>query len=67
MNHEQHSHVPYLVLLMKALYKWRESRQNSNDFPQNLNDRKEFKQVLLDMRLADEKGKATGAFLMTFK
>ncbi|KAI1714882.1 thiF family domain-containing protein [Ditylenchus destructor] len=36
MNHEQHSHTPYLILYIKALEKWR--NQQSSDVTMNGND-----------------------------
>jgi hypothetical protein len=60
MNHEQHSHTPYLVLYVKALEKWRSlqtvSGKLASTMPDNYQKRKEFEKVLLSMRKADEKG-----------
>ncbi|KAI1714637.1 FAD binding domain-containing protein [Ditylenchus destructor] len=64
MNHEQHSHTPYLILYIKALEKWRNQQpsdvtMNGDDslmLPDNFAKRKEFTKVLMSMRKPDNKG-----------
>ncbi|KAI1714641.1 NEDD8-activating enzyme E1 regulatory subunit [Ditylenchus destructor] len=64
MNHEQHSHTPYLILYIKALEKWRNQQlsdvtMNGDDslmLPDNFAKRKEFTKVLMSMRKPDDKG-----------
>uniref|UniRef100_A0A183C091 NEDD8-activating enzyme E1 regulatory subunit n=1 Tax=Globodera pallida TaxID=36090 RepID=A0A183C091_GLOPA len=61
MTHEQHSHTPYLLLYFKALDKWRKSYPEAKCatlFPDitAYNTRKEFEQILMQMRQPDDKG-----------
>jgi len=58
MDHEKHSHSPYLVLYVKALDKWRSNSQGSEcrELPKNYQERKEFERLLTSMRKPDDKG-----------
>ncbi|KAI6185510.1 NEDD8-activating enzyme E1 regulatory subunit [Aphelenchoides besseyi] len=56
MNHEQHSHVPYLVLYLKALEKWRARINDSEALPSNYKLRKDFTATLMEMQMLNEKG-----------
>lgn len=58
MDHQQHSHTPYLVLLMKAIAKWREEDgRDESSFPEKYAEKKEIKEILKRMRKPDEKGR----------
>lgn len=60
MNHERHSHTPYILLYIKALEKWRKEKLADSTgivlFPNTYQKRKEFEHVLYSMRKSDEKG-----------
>jgi hypothetical protein len=56
MKHEQHSHVPYVVLLYKALEAWREQIGDPNALPQNYQQRKDFTGILMNMQILNEHG-----------
>lgn len=49
LDHQKHSHMPYAVLLFKALQKWNE--QEKSAMPQDYAERKRFKQILNDMQM----------------
>lgn len=56
MNHKDHSHTPYLLLLFKALEEWRAKRNDAAAFPRAYKEKKEVKDILLSMRHPDDKG-----------
>lgn len=62
LTRDEHSHVPYLILYIKALEIWRsEERQTSNDnsstaVPINYQQRKDFEKVLMNLRKPDKDG-----------
>ena len=56
MKHEQHSHVPYVVLLAKALESWREKIGDPNALPTAYKPRKEFIALLMEMQKLNDKG-----------
>ena len=45
MKREQHSHTPFLILLIKFLEKWYEN-ENSTEIPSKYKDKKRFKELL---------------------
>uniref|UniRef100_A0A915JES1 THIF-type NAD/FAD binding fold domain-containing protein n=1 Tax=Romanomermis culicivorax TaxID=13658 RepID=A0A915JES1_ROMCU len=53
LTHEKHSHVPYLVLLYKAVEKWKATE--SKIFPSTYADKTKLKSILMSMRMPDEK------------
>ncbi|KAI6212924.1 NEDD8-activating enzyme E1 regulatory subunit [Aphelenchoides besseyi] len=56
MNHEQHSHVPYLVLYLKALEKWRAKLNDPEALPSNYKLRKDFTATLMEMQQLNKQG-----------
>jgi hypothetical protein len=56
MSHEHHSHIPYVILYMKALDAWREKIGDSNALPLDYKKRKDFLSVLMDMQVHNEQG-----------
>ncbi|KAI6190407.1 NEDD8-activating enzyme E1 regulatory subunit [Aphelenchoides bicaudatus] len=56
MKHEQHSHIPYVVLLLKTLQIWRTEINDSTALPTNYKARKEFTKILMDMQKLNEQG-----------
>jgi amyloid beta precursor protein binding protein 1 len=56
MRHEQHSHIPYVALLLKTLEAWRDQIGDPNALPKNFKARKEFITLLMSMQKLNEKG-----------
>lgn len=56
MDHKDHSHTPYLILLFKALDSWRRNKNDPAAFPNSYQEKREVKEILLSMRQPDEKG-----------
>lgn len=64
LTHEQHSHIPYLILYLKTLEIWRleESQlfegkdSTSTAVPINYQQRKSFEKVLMGLRKPDKDG-----------
>uniref|UniRef100_A0A914YHK8 NEDD8-activating enzyme E1 regulatory subunit n=1 Tax=Panagrolaimus superbus TaxID=310955 RepID=A0A914YHK8_9BILA len=56
MSHQDHAHTPYLLLIMKALNNWRTKKNDSSAFPDNYQQRKEIINILMDMRMPNDKG-----------
>lgn len=56
MKHEQHSHVPYVVLLYKTLQAWREKIGNPEALPLEFKLRKEFIGILMGMQKLNDQG-----------
>ncbi|KAI6230754.1 NEDD8-activating enzyme E1 regulatory subunit [Aphelenchoides fujianensis] len=56
MDHEQHAHVPFLVLYLKALEEWRERIGDPAALPLNYKTRKDFLDTLMGMQMLNEQG-----------
>lgn len=56
MKHEQHSHIPYAVLLLKTLEAWRTQIGDSSALPTAYKTRKEFITLLMGMQKLNDKG-----------
>ncbi|CAD5226736.1 unnamed protein product [Bursaphelenchus xylophilus] len=56
IDHEQHSHVPFLLLYVKALPLWRQQQQNPDALPAGGSLKKSFINFLNEMRKPNEKG-----------
>lgn len=48
MNYDIHSHIPYLILFLKALALWKE-KYGEDDFPDNREKRKTFETVCIEI------------------
>lgn len=53
MSHKDHSHTPYLVVLIKALFEWQ--KMNPGRFPSTYAEKKQIREILLASRRPDEK------------
>uniref|UniRef100_A0A7E4VP04 NEDD8-activating enzyme E1 regulatory subunit n=1 Tax=Panagrellus redivivus TaxID=6233 RepID=A0A7E4VP04_PANRE len=56
MSYTDHSHTPYLYLLLQALDAWREKTGDGNAFPKTYAERKQIVAILMDWQRPDEKG-----------
>uniref|UniRef100_A0A914PV96 THIF-type NAD/FAD binding fold domain-containing protein n=1 Tax=Panagrolaimus davidi TaxID=227884 RepID=A0A914PV96_9BILA len=56
MSHQDHAHTPYLLLIMKALNQWRNVKGDPTAFPTSYQQRKEIVNILMDMRMPNDKG-----------
>uniref|UniRef100_A0A914X7P2 NEDD8-activating enzyme E1 regulatory subunit n=1 Tax=Plectus sambesii TaxID=2011161 RepID=A0A914X7P2_9BILA len=56
MTYQEHSHTPYLLILLKGLEKWRTKKGDPTALPSSYQERKEFKELLFSMRKPDDKG-----------
>jgi amyloid beta precursor protein binding protein 1 len=56
MKHEQHSHIPFVVLLSKALDAWREEIGEPEALPTSYRMRKEFVALLMEMQKLNDQG-----------
>lgn len=60
LTHEQHSHVPYIIIYIKALELWRSKQllngNKENAIPSNYEQRKSFEKFLMSLRKPDKDG-----------
>lgn len=56
MKHEQHSHIPYVILLLKTLEAWRAQIGDPTALPREFKQRKEFTSILMGMQKLNEHG-----------
>ncbi|CAD5218992.1 unnamed protein product [Bursaphelenchus okinawaensis] len=56
MEHEQHSHIPYLLLYIKALPLWRKTQLDTDALPTAGAKKKSFITLLKEMQKPNEKG-----------
>ena len=56
MEHEEHAHVPYVILYLKALEKWQAQQADSTSLPTTYAKRKEFLALLMEMQMLNDQG-----------
>ncbi|KAE9548676.1 hypothetical protein FO519_008109 [Halicephalobus sp. NKZ332] len=56
MDRQRHSHTPYVFLILRALDIWRKKIGDPGAFPENYKQKKEICEILMEMRVPDEKG-----------
>ena len=56
MDHKEHSHTPYVLVILQALDLWRKKMENPEAFPENYKQKKEIGEILMEMRMPDERG-----------
>ncbi|VDN57167.1 unnamed protein product [Dracunculus medinensis] len=56
LKYDEHSHIPYLILYIKALKVWREKQDQKHAFPDTYEKRKDFEQVYLSLRKPKAEG-----------
>ena len=56
MDHKEHSHTPYVLIILQALDLWRKKVGNPEAFPENYKQKKEVGEILMEMRMPDERG-----------
>ncbi|KUI55205.1 NEDD8-activating enzyme E1 regulatory subunit [Cytospora mali] len=53
MNNHEHGHIPYVVILLHYLEKWKETH---GDYPKNFGEKKEFRKMVADGARSNPEG-----------
>jgi len=65
LNSTDHSHTPFIVLLLKEVKKWKAS--HGGKFPENYSEKSVFKKAILDSKLNSDEQNFDEAFKASFK